>query len=208
MIISIYGRIKAGKTTLSDMLVSEYGFVLLSFADALREIVKNYSGVDKSWKKNSAWNMHSDKKYIYGMNRLFSDIGDYYDVKMLFFDSVSKATTKHECYRITLELIGTEVFRNLVSKNIWVAILAFNTVKCLSKGKNIVIDDMRFDEEYSILNKLHSVFIKIESPFMESDNGHESQMYIDSFSYNYFINNDGTEKELLKKFKKLNIVRV
>jgi adenylate kinase family enzyme len=207
MIISIYGRNKAGKTTLADTLINEYGFVRLSFADALREIVKSYFGIDVSWKTDLSWNMYVDAKYIDGINKLFSNINGSDDIKRLVFDRVSKATTRYEAYRITMELIGTEVFRNLVLKDIWVAVLVFNVFKHLGEGKSIVVDDMRFDEEYAIFDKLNAIFIRIISPFEEPDNGHESQKCIELFKSHYTINNNKTKKELLKKFKDLNIVR-
>ena len=205
MVVNIYGKNKSGKTTLANILEREYGFVKLEFAKAMREVIKIYFDVDTSWKVDSNWNLYSDDTYINGMNKFFLDVGNDFSLKALFFDRVRIATTKYECYRITLELIGTEVFRNLISKDIWVSILIFNTIKCLGKGNNVVIDDLRFDNEYFALSNLNSIFIKMESPFMEGNNGHESQKYIDSFVYDYFINNDGTKEDLLEKFNEFNI---
>ena len=207
MIISIYGRNRAGKTTLANMLVEEYGFVKLGFADALREIVKSYFGIDHMWKVDFSWNMYLDATYIGGINRLFANLFDAEDIKWSVFDKVSKVTTKYEAYRITMELIGTEVFRNLVLKDIWVSVLIFNVFKHLSKDRSVVVDDTRFEEEHKALCKINTVFVKIKSTYEEPDNGHESQKYIDGFGFDYFIDNNGTKRELLNKFKDLNIVR-
>lgn len=206
MIISIYGRNRAGKTTLADMLVNEYDFVKMGFADPLRKIVKNYFGIDGSWKVNTSWKMYDDKKYLNGIITLFSMVNDSDNIKHLILDRVSKATTKYQAYRITMELIGTNVFRNLILKNIWIAVLVFKLFRHSGQGSNIVIDDMRFNDERDMLDSLNTIFIKIKSPFEEPNSGHESQKYIDGFKFDYMIDNDGSKKDLIKKFKDLNIV--
>jgi len=205
MIVSIYGRNNAGKTTLANMLVDKYNFVRLSFAGALREIVKSYFGIDNSWKTDTFWNMYSDKKYLTGVESLFSIINNANDIKYLMLNRVSKATTKRQAYRITMELVGTELFRNLILKDIWIAITVFNVFRYLGEGKNIVIDDMRFNNEYEVLSNLNAVFIKIVSPFEEPMGTHESQKYTDDFRKDYVIYNDGTKDDLFEKFKELNI---
>lgn len=203
MILSIYGQNKAGKTTLANMLVSEYGFVRISFADALREIAYTFFGIDISWKTDEPWSVTYG--YLDRLGWLFSIIKDKNNIEKLMLDKIKHAKTKHQAYRITLELLGTEVFRNMVLSDIWCAIAVFNIIHFVSSGKNVVIDDTRFINEYNVLKNLNTVFIKITASFEESVGTHVSQKYISEFKEDYIIYNNGTKGDLFKEFKKLGI---
>jgi hypothetical protein len=199
MIISIYGRNRAGKTTLADMLVSEYDFIKISFADALREMTQLFFGINISWKTDEEWLV--DFGYLDGLDRLFSIVKDKNNIKQLMIDKIKYATTKNQAYRITLELLGTEVFRKMVLNEIWCAIVVFDVVSLAGDNEHIVFDDMRFPNEFEVLNNLNTKFIRIISDYEEPEGEHESQKYIESFKSDYVIYNNGTKKDLLEKFK-------
>lgn len=201
MILSVFGKNKAGKSTLADMLVTEYDFVKISFADALREITQLFFGINTDWKINEEWS--ATYEYLDGLDRLFSVIKDKNNVKQLMIDKIKYATTKDQAYRITLELLGTEVFRKIVLNDIWCAMAVFSVVRLAGFGEHIVFDDMRFPNEYGVLSKLNTIFIRITAPFEEPVGTHESQKYVSDFKADYIINNNGTKKELLEKFNKL-----
>jgi hypothetical protein len=200
MIISIYGKNKAGKTTLADMLVSEYGFVKLSFADALRTITQLFFEINTEWKTDEEWSV--DYGYLEGLDRLFSVIKDRDNVKQLMIDKIKHAKTKNQAYRITLELLGTDVFRKTVLNDIWCAVAVFDVVYRAGFEQHVIVfDDMRFPNEYKALNNLNTKFVRITSPFEEPVGAHESQKYVSGFKEDYVIYNNGTKEELLKKFK-------
>jgi hypothetical protein len=204
MIVSIYGRNRAGKTTLADMLVSEYGFIKISFADALREITQLFFGINVDWKTDEEWSV--DFGYLEGLDKLFSIVKDKNNIKQLMIDKIKHATTKKQAYRITLELLGTEVFRKTVLNEIWCAIVVFDVVCFAGSNEHIVFDDMRFPNEFEVLNNLNTKFIRIISDYEEPEGEHESQKYIEGFKNDYVIYNDGTKKELLEKFKDIVIL--
>jgi hypothetical protein len=201
MIVSIYGRNKAGKTTLADMLVSEYDFIKISFADALREITQLFFGINIGWKTDEKWMVSYE--YLDGLDRLFSIVKDKNNIKQLMIDKIKYATTKEQAYRITLELLGTEVFRKTVLNEIWCAIVVFDVVCLAGDNEHIVFDDMRFPNEFEVLNNLNTKFIRLISDYEEPESEHESQKYIDGFKNDYVIYNDGTKKKLLEEFKKI-----
>ena len=199
MIVSIYGRNKAGKTTLADMLVSEYDFIKISFADALREIAQLFFGINTGWKTDEEW--LADSSYSYSLDRLFSIVKDKNNIKQLMIDKIKQARTKGQAYRITLELLGTEVFRKMVLNDIWCAIAVFDVVCLAGDNEHIVFDDMRFPNECKVLSNLNTKFIRLMSDYEEPEGGHESQKHIESFKNDYVIYNNGTKKELLEEFK-------
>jgi dephospho-CoA kinase len=200
MIISIFGQNKAGKTTLADMLVSGFGFVKVSFADALREIAELFFGINTDWKTEEPWTVTYG--YLDRLSWLFSIIKDKNNIEQLMIDKIKHAKTKDQAYRITLELLGTEVFRKMVLNEIWCALAAFAVVRCAASGEGVVFDDMRFLNEYEVLGNFNTKFVRITSPFEEPVGEHESQKYVEGFKEDYIIINDGTKEELLEKFKK------
>jgi hypothetical protein len=203
MIVSIYGRNKAGKTTLANMLVMEHDFVKLSFADTLREITQLFFGINIDWKTDEEWSV--DYGYLDGLARLFSIVKDKNNIRQLMIDKIKYATTKEHAYRITLELLGTEVFRKMVLNDIWCAAAILTVVKHAASGEGVVFDDMRFPNEYKVLSNLNTRFVRITSPFEEQVGEHESQKYVSDFKADYVIVNDGSRQELLEKFNKLGI---
>jgi len=203
MIISIFGQNKSGKSTLANMISKEYDFVHISFADSLREISKILFGVDTNWKTDDPWSVTFG--YMDGINWLFSIIKSNDNVKQLFINRIKKATTKGEAYRITLEVLGTDIFRNLVLDDFWCAVATFAIVKNVALGKDVVIDDARFNNEYKVLGNLNAIFIRLISPFEEPVGEHCSQKHVSGFKEDYILNNNGTKEELLNKFERLNL---
>ena len=204
MIISIFGQNKAGKTTLANMLAVEFGFVKLSFAGALRTISQLFFNIDTSWKTNDEWSVGYD--YLDGLDRLFFIVKDKNNVKQLMIDKIKHAKTKKQAYRITLELLGTDVFRNTVLYDMWCAMAVFDVVYRASFGQHVVFDDMRFPNEYAVLSNLNTKFVRIVSDYEEPVGEHESQKHVEGFRNDYVIHNNGTKDGLLEKFKKLAIL--
>lgn len=206
MIISIFGQNKTGKTTLANMLASEYGFIKMSFADALRTITQIFFNIDTSWKTDEEWAVSYD--YLDGLDRLFSIVKDKNNIKQLMINKIKQARTKDQAYRITLELLGTDVFRDMVLYNMWCAMAVFDTVCRASFGQHVVFDDMRFPNEYKVLSNLNTKFVRIISDYEEPVGEHESQKYVEGFRNDYVIYNNGTKDDLLGEFNKLGIVGV
>lgn len=204
MILSIYGQNGAGKTTLATMLVDNYDFIKISFSDALRKATQTFFGINKDWKTDEEWLV--DYGYLEGLDRLFSIIKDKNNVKQLMIDKIKLATTKAQAYRTTLELLGTNVFSNMVLCDIWCAVAILDATHKASFGANVVFDDMRFLNERDVLNNLNAVFIRITAPFEEPVGTHESQKYVSDFKADYIIVNDGSKQELLEKFNRLGII--
>ena len=206
MIISIFGQNNSGKTILANMLASELGFVKLSFADALRTVAQIFFNIDISWKTDEEW--LADSSYSYGLDRLFSIVKDRNNIRQLMVNKIKQARTKDQAYRITLELLGTDVFRDMVLYNMWCAMAVFDTVCRASFGQHVVFDDMRFPNEYKVLSNLNTKFVRIISDYEEPVGEHESQKYVEGFKNDYVIYNNGTKDDLLGEFNKLGIVEV
>lgn len=71
--------------------------------------------------------------------------------------SIAGSMTGRQC----LERLGTEIFRNNFDKDIWVKLAAHSIRKLQSHEFNIVIPDVRFANEFAMINELNGTIMVI-----------------------------------------------
>ena len=138
MIIGVLGLIDSGKGTVSEILVNDYDFKKLSFADSLKETISAIFGwplelLQGKTQESRIWREQVDEWWA---NRL----------------GIDKLTP-----RWVLQNIGTELFRNEFHQDIWIASLQ----RKLNSSDNFVIDDCRFANEITALKLYGAKFIKV-----------------------------------------------
>jgi hypothetical protein len=203
-LVVFYGHKGSGKDTCFDLFHSAMFFKhrknaqKLSFAETLR---------------NSIWSILKskikDKERIYGDIDKKEEIIDDWEI-----DETIKKT--HNCFtdeekywtgRRLLQFFGTEVYRG-VYKDVWIDCFASELEDKMSLFDVFGVTDCRFMNEYDKIKSFEKdfdvFFVKVTRPV--ADNGystHESERYIDSFEYNYEIENNGTLDELKQKISVL-----
>jgi|ERR1700678_1160326 len=174
MIIGLLGHKESGKTTIANYLI-QYQFIKISFSDPLKQICKIL--------------FQFTDQQLYGNDKEIVD------------------STWNVSPRTIMQYIGTNIFRNQmgiipnINDNFWVKLFELN-VNQLNKSKNLVIDDIRFQNEIDKIIELKGIVIKITRPHNNFDN-HISEVGIDNLSGSYEINNDGTLSDLYKKIDKI-----
>ena len=123
MIIGTIGFIGCGKGTVADILVEKYGFVKLSFADAVKDATAAIFG----WQRSL---LEGDTEE----SRIFRETRDEW---------WSEKTGKHITPRYMLQIMGTEAGRDVFHKDIWVYALE----RKMEMYQNVVIADVRFPNE-------------------------------------------------------------
>jgi hypothetical protein len=137
-IIGLSGFAGAGKSTVSEYLVRQHGFVRLSFAAAVKDITAAAFAWDRqrlegATPQDRAWREEPDSFWSERMGKPFTP-------------------------RYALQYIGTDVFRNHVLPSIW-ADLVVAKIRGLGPHANVVIDDVRFVNERVALAKEGATFI-------------------------------------------------
>lgn len=175
MLIGLLSKKRMGKDTTADYLVNKYDFIKMTFAQPLKDICKILF-------------MFTDEQQ-YG-DKLKEEIDPRWDISP----------------RTAYQYIGTDLFRDQldkimprIGKDIWVYHLLLRYQETIKNNKNIVISDVRFENEVKLIHDLGGIIIKIDRDIENSDE-HLSEREIDNImDYDYIIYNIGTLTELYDK---------
>jgi dephospho-CoA kinase len=197
MIIGICGFQSSGKDTVADYLVKEHGFIKMSFASKLKDIISMMFG----WPREKLEGLTKE-------DREWREQVDYWWSDTLNMQQLTP--------RYVMQYFATDLFRNKFHPDIWVKIVENELKKLLEESTkpNIVISDCRFSNEINMLIRLGGKIIHVhrnppqwfykyragEYPQAMSSK-HVSEISWIKCYYDYEIDNSGTIDELHKKIK-------
>lgn len=93
--------------------------------------------------------------------------------------------------RHAMQTLGTEWARHQMHPNFWTNIMKVKLERL--PALDVVIDDIRFPNEATMIQELGGVLWRIDRSELEPDTTHESESYIASLPYDLVIKNDGIE---------------
>ena len=143
-VIAISGFANSGKSTVAEFLSREYGFMRISFAAALKDIVSITFGWDRARLEGKN-----------AIDRHWREEPDPFWSERLGYPITP---------RYALQFIGTNVFRTYVHENIWVdmVIAKIHSLHAQNPNIKIVIDDVRFLNERQTLRSIGAKFLTID----------------------------------------------
>lgn len=182
MIIGICGLIGGGKGTVGDILVEQYGFKKLSFADKLKDAVADMF----DW----------DRELLEGVTDKSREWREQRD------DFWSKETGRKITPRLVLQEFGTDCMRKGFYDGIWVSMVKREIMQ--NPNTNYVIPDVRFPNEGLMINALGGnvwrvrrgddpVWLRMyEDIGVEPKEVHQSEYMWCSIDHSAIIDNDKT----------------
>lgn len=179
-VIAVHGLAGHGKTTSTKHLVATHGLDVVKFAAPIKNMLAT----------------------------LLIYMGESPEIAaMSMEDPLLKSIPINELFGVTprrlQQTLGTEWGRNIISPHLWtsLAALKINQHWLRSPGHVILVDDLRFDTEYQMLNEnFDTTFVKIYAPWMVK--GREEDMHIserplpDSLFDHVIINNRDQQDHL------------
>ena len=195
-IVCFSGRAHNGKTMLSDHLVDNHGFEKISVANALKKICCNLLGFPSIEKMNEEKAI--DKKYVLGdadVKFLSNESGipyEYIKEKLKTIDNTFNSV------RHALQFVGTDIIRNYDPA--W-HVKQLEKEICESQCENIVIDDVRFQNEYEVMLKLNAISIFIMRPVLYNVLHHKSDEELNWKMFNNVIINSTTPDDAKKQLE-------
>jgi hypothetical protein len=166
MLLGITGKAGAGKDSLANFLVENHGFIRLAFADALRASAL-------------------------AIDPIVSESDDGEPLRLSAFIRVPSdwdwAKREIPEVRRLLQVIGTEVGREILGENVWVDLVD----RQIEDGKNYVITDVRFDNEVDFVRSKRGTVVQIvrpNNPNAIADTHASEQLQV---TPDYIVHNDG-----------------
>ena len=133
MIIVCCGFSDAGKDQVAKRLIDGHGFIKLSFASVLKDILS----IIFSWDRNMMEGTTEESR------EWRETIDEWWSDKLMI---------QHFTPRWAMQNIGTELFRQHFNTDIWIFALE-KKLKNL-RNANVVITDCRFENEYNFLKNI------------------------------------------------------
>lgn len=181
-VVGLHGLAQTGKDTLGRMLVEQYGYRRIAFADVLREAV---------WRLNPIVATDNQGR-IYRLQEVVEDLG-WEGAKPAFNNEV----------RGLLDRMGTEVGREMFGENFWVEMATRPIEYSLSDPGNeirYVITDVRFPNEIDYVASLrpYGYLLKIQRPGVTPISNHPAHQEQPNHLFDSVILNDDTPEYLLE----------
>lgn len=175
-LIGICGLARHGKDSIAQVLVKEFGFTRIAFADKLREVA-----------------LAIDPFVVLPTDTIIRLSG------LIELCGWEKAKTYPDVRRL-LQRIGTEAGRNIISERLWLDLHA----KESRNYTNVVVPDVRFHNEADYIHQQGGFLIRVTDP-RKVDNGvgtvHPSEQFVNQLPAQIEISNDGTLEDLAVKVK-------
>ena len=173
-VIALYSSAPgAGKSTVARHLCDKHLYTRFSFADSIKRVVETFL-IELGYDHSCTYSLlHGSLKDV-----TLPEIG---------------TTPRH-----LMRTLGTEWGRQCVHPDVWVTIADKHISRALSEGRNVVIDDLRFPNEYELLVKsnAHIWHITRDNPHTE-ESTHASDGALENKFFTGYINNNSTIAELL-----------
>jgi hypothetical protein len=164
-----------GKSTTSQFLTEGLGFSLVKFAGPVKAVTAVFlteMGVPEPWLPD----------FLEGHLKEAS-LADY------GFEALTS--------RKIQQVMGTEAGRKALDANLWTTIAARKVRKILDAGGRVVIDDMRFPNEYDLIKAMGGETWCIYNPRVEiAVSDHPSEGLLDNHAFNKALINDATLEAL------------
>lgn len=169
VLIGLLGMKQSGKDTAGRRLVEEHGYVRFAFADVMKDCLLALN----PWVTED-----------YRLETLISNYG--WDIVKENYPEV----------RRLVQVFGTEVGREILGGDLWVDALRPKVLAALGEGRNVVLTDVRFDNEADLVSELDGDLIRVERKGLPDEDRHVSEVGWRSIQPDWVIHNNGTIEDL------------
>lgn len=189
-LIALGGQLRAGKDEVAQHLAKKHGYVVMGMSDplnaallALNPLIPHTYEADR---------YEPGLGYVTRYQDLHDAVG-YVEAK------------KNPEVRRLLQVLGTEVGRNMISQDVWVNMAERTIREHWAENKKVVITAVRFPNEIEMVRRLGGTTVWIEraSEARTDAQGeilaHASENSVSADDFEHFLDNDSTLDELFLK---------
>lgn len=160
MIIGLAGKKQSGKSTITRYLQQEYGFIEVSWAAPLKEVIgKQLFGLSH--------------EQLYGSEE----------------EKEAKDPRWGLSPREILQIVGTDLFRKNFRGDFWVHLgkLRIDNLLKNTTYSQIVVSDCRFPNECKAIEELGGVNVRIVREDKDDGDEHESETALDNYKFDHVV---------------------
>ena len=170
MIIGLSGYARSGKDEVAKILVQEYGYERVAFADPIRRM-------------------------LYELNPVIveSNLLDSVTLQELVDSQGWDEAKKDPEVRLMLQNLGVSA-RKIISEDVWVE----TALRYVVEGSKVVITDVRFPNEAARIKLYGGQIWRVTRPNVVPVNGHISEHALDNWDFDKHISNTA-DLEFLKE---------
>lgn len=196
MLICLSGQSRAGKDSVADVLVRDFKYTKVAFADGLRELASSVFDIPRNQF------IDADKKEVPFSHPIRLD-EEHLGLMLSFIENewsirVSKASKDKMLTLIGIEMttprkllqtIGTEVVRDCISQDFWIKALESK----IGNLADVVITDARLTNERNFAREKGALMCLVKRPTLQSKDSHRAENDLgEDTEYNIIFNNDDT----------------
>lgn len=179
MLIGLCGYAGCGKDTAAQVLIQEYNFQRVAFADPIKQALLALDPLVPD-----ADGKHYVRLSEFKCDRSWAEVKEYPEVRRL------------------MQIMGTEVGRNLFDPDIWVK-LADNKIESTLSVGDTVVTDVRFPNEARLIKKHGGFLVRVNRPQFGPVNEHVSDRASENWTYDHQLANDEDIEALHTKMREL-----
>lgn len=170
MIIGLAGYARSGKDEVAKILVEEYGFTRIAFADKIRELL---------------FEMDPPIPVGYGLEAHTVGLRNYVEIHGW------EEGKQNKTVRSMLQNVGVGA-RTVFGETFWI----YQALSDVAPQDNVVVSDVRFENEANWIQTFSGQVWKVERPGVEAVNSHISEHALDYYSFEQTLKNEGTLDDL------------
>lgn len=186
-IIGLSGYARSGKDEAAKVLVEEYGFVRVAFADKLREVLYELNPI-----VDVEYYVHDERFLKRGTQR----IRYVREVIDNFGWNGYKETIYGPEIRRLLQRLGTEAGRQTLWDSIWIDA----ALTGLPEDAKVVVTDCRFPNEAEAIVERGGKMWRVVRDGVSAVNNHPSETSLDDWEFDNYLFNKGNSLEEYRSF--------
>lgn len=187
VVIGVGGLLTSGKDAFAEALRSnghladsEYEFVVMGMSQPLNDVLMTLNPI-----------VPGERWGVFGKKRFNMRYRDYVDLH-----GYTKAKEHPEVRRL-LQVMGTEVGREMIHNDLWVKMADDRIQEHLDAGVSVVITGVRFRNELDMIHRrARGVSVWVTRPGVESTGQHASETSVSESDFMLTVRNNGSLTDL------------
>lgn len=194
ILIGLGGRKESGKDTVADFLAAADDVVKIGMSDSLHETLLTLDPWVYVSTADEALLSAEQQDALY--THWAQGLARYSEIHAALGYTEMKKISE---VRRLLQVMGTEVGRDMISPTLWADLARAKASRLLADGTSAVLTGIRFANELWLVRELGGVSVFVERAGLRNEDSHRSETEVGPEDFDVVLDNDGTLDDLRTK---------